>query len=92
MKSGKEAKARRTLSMSDPMHTPVIPSLDLGISPYFPESVASANECTGMVPTVPEDEMDAASYRDIAPIPVTAAEETNRGKTPRKASPRSDRK
>ena len=84
MTNGKEAKARRVISVTDPARAPIVPPLDLGLSAYFPESVASANECTGMVPTVPEDEIEAASYRDIAPIPVTSADETNRGKAPRK--------
>lgn len=38
----------------------------------FENCVASANECTGICPTVPQTEEEAESYRNIANICVTA--------------------
>ncbi len=39
---------------------------------YLTNPIASATECTGLTPTVPEDGDEAASYCDIAEVPVTA--------------------
>ena len=38
----------------------------------FENSVASANECTGICPTVPQTEEEAEAYRDIVNLNVTS--------------------
>lgn len=38
----------------------------------FSNPIASANDCTGITPTIPETEEEAMSYCDIADIPVTS--------------------
>ena len=42
-------------------------------SAYFFENTASANEFTGMTPTVPQTGEDAESYLDMLGVPVTSA-------------------
>lgn len=39
---------------------------------YFPEdsSVASANECTGLMPTPPENAYENESYQDLSPMEI----------------------
>lgn len=38
----------------------------------FSNPVASANDCTGITPTIPETEEEAESYCNLADIPVTS--------------------
>ncbi len=40
-------------------------------------SVASATECTGLIPTPPVDKAEADSYTDIYDIPMTKSEPNN---------------
>ncbi len=40
----------------------------------FLNPVASANECTGMTPTVPFTEDEATSYCDLLDVPVTSCD------------------
>ena len=47
---------------------------------FFNTPCASVNECTGITPTVPADESEARSYKDIYDIPVTARGENKKGK------------
>jgi len=41
-------------------------------------SVASATECTGLVPSAPEDRADVASYADIYDVALTANDALHR--------------
>jgi len=48
------------------------------LSPPLLFSVASSNECTGICPTVPQDDQEARAYRDVASIPVTPKKDKDR--------------
>ncbi len=39
---------------------------------FFLTGAASANDCTGITPLVPDDGYEAESYFDIIDVPVTA--------------------
>ena len=39
---------------------------------FYRTSAASANDCTGITPIVPETESEAESYFDVIDLPVTA--------------------
>ena len=41
---------------------------------FFRTSAASANDCTGITPTVPETSFEAESYFDVIDLPVTSVD------------------
>lgn len=48
------------------------PEPDDGVSFLGEDNVASSTECTGLIPTPPEDESEARSYADMYTIPPPA--------------------
>ncbi len=58
---------------------------------YDIKSMASANDCTGLIPSAPASEEEADSYTDMYPIPRPAEEspeKIERRADPAKESPR----
>lgn len=49
-------------------------------SAYFYDSTVSANECTGMTPTLVNDSAAAKSYLDLLGVPVTSADGASKHK------------
>lgn len=47
---------------------------------FYRTSAASANDCTGIAPTVPETSYEAESYFDIIDLPVTSKDGAERFK------------
>lgn len=47
---------------------------------FYRTSAASANDCTGITPTVPETSYEAESYFDIIDLPVTSRDGSERFK------------
>ena len=48
---------------------------------FFRTSAASANDCTGITPTVPQTESEAESYFDVIDLPVTAKDGSEKFKS-----------
>lgn len=42
---------------------------------YDPLDVASANDCTGLIPTPPTDEAEMEAYGELCKIPITEPNE-----------------
>lgn len=49
-------------------------------SAYFYESTVSTNECTGMTPTLVEDDTAAESYLELLGVPVTSVDGASKHK------------
>lgn len=75
MMTGKEAKAKRTLKMSDPCR--------YSENAFMTNPVASVNDCTGITQHIPENGAEAEAYTDIYDVPVTALDKDSKHKKAR---------